>query len=518
MLISRISELTTNKTNDFLKQQLPYIDKLKSKAVLYKDNGLLLDIGPDKFHSSFKHFTIETLDIIDDSKDITYIGDITKYVPIERDRFDVVFCCDVFEHTTNGPSMFIELDRILKPNGILLFSVPYMFRLHGPAQDMMRISPQWFKQTFVDVYKYEILEFSFSEVDGTNLEPTHWGMILRKPPGSIPEFSWALYKGTSATANQYLIESYQKQQFSNFGPLVLQLESRAMNYIGARNAHVISCCNATVGLDMLVKAYNKSRIAVQSFTFVSDYMNSLSNTYIVPLRQDGKCGPDINLIPKDTELLVVTNCFNYMHKSTIQEYVKFCKSHNIILIFDFATQTDLKDMDEIGDGAIVSLHDTKPLGRGEGGLIIVPSNISERVRSLIALGKNMSEHSDIQLGTNGKMSEIQAAYILDWWDVWFKYVHVDFVKRFNELQSIMIKNNIKFMFPSEHHEHQLPNVIAVQCTLKEHSSRIPVRKYYKPLCDNDEYAVNLYKNCVCIPILPHIPLIEYNSLFSKVLK
>lgn len=417
---------------------------------------------------------------ITETNSITYSGDISIYAPIERDRYDIIVVCDTFEHTH---SICIEIDRILKPGGILIFS-----------------SPQEFKERFVSVYKYE-----------------DCGVILKKPPGSIPEFSWALHKGTSVNTSQYLIESYKKQQFSNFGPLVLQLESRVMNCTGAQNIHVISCCNATVGLDMLVKSYNKTRIAVQSFTFVSDYMNSLSSAYIVPLRQDGKCGPDINLIPKDTELLVVTNCFNYMHKSTIKEYVDFCKSRGIIILFDFATQTDLKDMDEIGDGAIISLHDTKPLGRGEGGLIITPARIGDRVRSLIALGKNMTEHTEIQLGTNGKMSEIQAAYILDWWDVWFKYVQVDFVKRFNELYSIVLEKGLQFMFPAEKLEHQLPNVITIRGKIpkEENSLRIPFRQYYKPLCDNDEYAMNLYKNCVCIPILPHVPLSEYKMLFSK---
>jgi dTDP-4-amino-4,6-dideoxygalactose transaminase len=491
---------------------------LKKKTVSYIPCGdsTLLDIGPDKFPSKFNNITVETLDIIE-SKDINYVGDITRYVPIERDRFNVIFCCDVFEHTLHGSSMFVELNRILKPGGILLFTVPYMFRLHGPAQNMMRISPQWFKKTFVDVFNYKILHFSYNEVDGTNLEPIHWGMILEKPPGNIPQVSWALHKGTSALASQYLNESYQKQQFSNFGPLVMKLESRVSEEIAIKNVSVVTCCNATVGLDMLVKAYKKSRIAVQSFTFVSDYMNSLSNTCIVPLRQDGKCGPDLNLIPKDTELLVVTNCFNYMHKSTIHEYTEFCKNNNIILLFDFATQTDLKDITEIGDGAVISLHDTKPLGRGEGGLIIVPSNIGEKVRSLIALGKNMTEHSEIQLGTNGKMSEIQAAYILEWWDIWFKYVQHDFIKRFNELRNIVTERGIKFMFPNETIDHQVPNVIAIQCTLdkqKSELSRIPVRKYYKPLCDTDEFAANLYENCICIPVLPHVDINEYLHIFA----
>jgi hypothetical protein len=381
---------------------------------------------------------------------------------------------------------------------------------------MMRISPQWFKQTFIDVFKYDIIDFSYCEVNNTNLEPLHWGMILKKPLEDIPQLSWALHKGTSSRASEYLNESYKKQQFSNFGPCVLQLEQRVTNLLSVPNVSVISCCNATIGLDMLVKAYNKTRIAVQSFTFVSDYMNSLSNTHIVPIRQDGKCGPNLKLIPKNTELLVVTNCFNYMHKSTIQEYKQFCRSRDIILLFDFATQTDLKDMTEIGDGAIVSLHDTKPFGRGEGGLIIVPNMICDKVRSLIALGKNMIEHSDIQLGTNGKMSEIQAAYILDWWDVWFNYVQTDFTKRFIELLNMATERKFMLMFPNETINHQLPNVLAIKGKLIENTTRIPVRQYYKPLCDSDSFAMDLYINSICIPILPHVDINEYKKLFALI--
>jgi len=65
-----------------------------------------------------------------------------------------------------------------------------------------------------------------------------------------------------------------------------------------------------------------------------------------------------------------------------------------------------------GDGEAFSLHHTKPCGVGEGGCVVVPAEHENSVRSLINFGR----YDGLDTGhfsTNGKLSDIAAAYILD---------------------------------------------------------------------------------------------------------
>jgi len=50
-------------------------------------------------------------------------GEITA-IPFDDGFFDLVIACDVIEHVEDDRRVFAELSRVLKPDGILIFSVP----------------------------------------------------------------------------------------------------------------------------------------------------------------------------------------------------------------------------------------------------------------------------------------------------------------------------------------------------------------------------------------------------------
>jgi dTDP-4-amino-4,6-dideoxygalactose transaminase len=79
---------------------------------------------------------------------------------------------------------------------------------------------------------------------------------------------------------------------------------------------------------------------------------------------------------------------------------------------------DLSDLPQ-GWAVAVSLHATKVLGIGEGGLVVFGDlDRADRFRSYITLGFAWRRESDF-VGTNAKMSEMAAAYglaALDGWD------------------------------------------------------------------------------------------------------
>jgi len=50
---------------------------------------------------------------------IDYHEGFGENLPFEDETFDIVFCCDVFEHVKDFPKVIEEIARVLKPGGIL---------------------------------------------------------------------------------------------------------------------------------------------------------------------------------------------------------------------------------------------------------------------------------------------------------------------------------------------------------------------------------------------------------------
>lgn len=69
--------------------------------------------------------------------DVFYDG---KTIPFENDHFDSVFCSEVFEHVFNLPDILKELNRVLKPGGLMLITCPFAYCEHEVPHDFARYS------------------------------------------------------------------------------------------------------------------------------------------------------------------------------------------------------------------------------------------------------------------------------------------------------------------------------------------------------------------------------------------
>lgn len=61
-------------------------------------------------------------------------------IPFPNDRFDTVLAFEVFEHIVNLEEIFSEITRILKPDGMLCFTVPFLFPYHETPYDYQRLT------------------------------------------------------------------------------------------------------------------------------------------------------------------------------------------------------------------------------------------------------------------------------------------------------------------------------------------------------------------------------------------
>jgi ubiquinone/menaquinone biosynthesis C-methylase UbiE len=139
----------TQKTVDRYYIRTTIFSALKEAAA--KFNGRLLDIGCGKMpYKSYllAHSAIDTyvgLDIenalLYDHKvqpDVTWDG---KNMPFEDAFFECAFGTEVLEHCPDPELVLKEVHRVLKPDGIFFFTVPFLWNLHEVPHDEYRYTP-----------------------------------------------------------------------------------------------------------------------------------------------------------------------------------------------------------------------------------------------------------------------------------------------------------------------------------------------------------------------------------------
>lgn len=329
----------------------------------------------------------------------------------------------------------------------------------------------------------------------------------------------------------YLSKTEDSGQFTNYGPNVILLEKRIREKFNVENEKaVIVVNNCSVAIHILAyaiefKEKRKLKWATQSFTFPPSAQSNLQNSIILDIDLDG--GINLEDVDNTIDGIIVTNIFGNI--VNIEKYEKWAKENNKILIFDNAATcyTYYKDKNCInyGTGCGISFHHTKPFGFGEGGAIIIDKLYEKEVRCLINFGIELTDEYYVKEGTNGKMSDISASYILQYWDTHFDII----VKKHNELykylkDEITNRNITDFkLFPSFHDEGN--NVAACFAILFNNNKnkniysnlklteRFACRKYYHPLkkLKNSEY---IYEHILCVPCTIDMNFTDIDELLN----
>lgn len=64
--------------------------------------------------------------------------DLNKPLPLPDNQFDTIIISEVFEHIAEPEVLWSEITRILKPNGKMLVSVPFLYKIHEAPHDYFR--------------------------------------------------------------------------------------------------------------------------------------------------------------------------------------------------------------------------------------------------------------------------------------------------------------------------------------------------------------------------------------------
>ena len=105
-------------------------------------SGICLDIGCGDmpYKETIEKYVerYDTSDIEERIEGVTYVCSSTDMGIIPDNEYDSVTCLQVLEHVPDPFKSISEMNRILKPGGILLITVPHLSRIHEAPYDFFR--------------------------------------------------------------------------------------------------------------------------------------------------------------------------------------------------------------------------------------------------------------------------------------------------------------------------------------------------------------------------------------------
>jgi len=374
-------------------------------------------------------------------------------------------------------------------------------------------------------------------------EPVHENnhtIVASTPPKSTGIIRWCPRKPFSFESfEKYLKPSILCGQLTNDGPLMPILSSKLIQATFSTKTCLLTS-NGTAALHALVAAYSLKagkilRYATQAFTFPSAMQGPLLDSIIVDspsiLENDLPVfGPSIiglNEIAHLIDGVIVTNIFGY--QMDFSPYIAWCQENGKILLVDNAASpigklVDGKALVDIGDGSIISLHETKPLGRGEGGAIFVSSEMAPFVHKALNFGYDIPNgiRNGHRLCSNWRMCDIAAAAICAHLDN--TVLSQQFWEYYDQLLGLsltaMEKRGLKIcdsvggtrLDDARSRGHVLLSTLFVQVPLSSeydldtvckylNSHGFEAKRYYQPLA-NREQAPNAWKVLdmhICLP-------------------
>lgn len=208
---------------------------------------------------------------------------------------------------------------------------------------------------------------------------------------------------------------FESGWLSNNGPMVEEFESRIADLLGVR--HCVAVCNGTVALEIMIKAVGLTgEVIVPSYTFVAT-AHALSWLGLKPVfaeidTETHNLDPEAiaGLITPDTSGILATHLWG--RPCQIDELQSLADQHGLSLMFDaahaFLCSRGGRMIGGFGRAEVFSFHATKFFNSFEGGAITTNDDeLAERMRLMRNFGFASLDNS-VEIGTNGKMTEICA--------------------------------------------------------------------------------------------------------------
>lgn len=283
----------------------------------------------------------------------------------------------------------------------------------------------------------------------------------------------------------YLREIDSNRWYSNFGPLLIRFIDQLAKSFKMTSENIAVVTNGTIGLINILRALNlpkDSYCLLPSWTFTASPASVVA-AGLIPyfIDVDEKTWAlNPNIVKKklheikNVSVVMVISPFGAPINT--REWDLFSEETGIPVIIDaaagFDSFTSVPSSYPGKNPVMISLHATKPLGIGEGGIVISSDyKLVEKVNKMSNFGFWGSRISQVP-GTNGKVSEYQAAIglaaINEWKEkraLWQK-LKINYIEAINKLgvkieAPSLYGNWISSTLNIRLHEENADNVIAL---------------------------------------------------------
>lgn len=143
--------------NDYINKSPARIDIENClKKYLPAIQGTILEIGSkNRRYDNLLQSTPTAIDIIPNKRLNVEYGDIND-LRFENSTFDNIICFEVLEYSDSPTKAISEVIRVLRKNGTLLMSVPFMFKIHG---DKLRYTKDYlYSNLLVDFHSVKVIK------------------------------------------------------------------------------------------------------------------------------------------------------------------------------------------------------------------------------------------------------------------------------------------------------------------------------------------------------------------------
>jgi dTDP-4-amino-4,6-dideoxygalactose transaminase len=306
--------------------------------------------------------------------------------------------------------------------------------------------------------------------------------------------------------------------WANFGPVSSLLESALEQHLHLPPSRaVVMCSSGTAALfaTIALKEYfaqRRLRWVVSAFGFRASSIGPLASAMVIDCDAGGILNLEqlAGLDPHSWDGAVVTNVFGL--KSDLQDYITFCRDQKKEVIVDNAGLLDgfLRDDPRSPADEILSFHQTKPWGMGEGGCAVVSREHAPLLRALINGGNGLGPAARLW-ASNSKISDVSCALILqrllqapEW-----SYAYQEQARR---ILPIALQAGFRPLAPIDLATLTPPHLpMLARSPLSEadlENETMVLQKYYRPLSMECPTAGAIYARIVNIPCHPDMALLS----------
>ena len=215
----------------------------------------------------------------------------------------------------------------------------------------------------------------------------------------------------------YLEQAYHTKWFSNFGPLVRQLETQLTTRLCHPDEVITTASNCTTGISATLIALDvRGAVLVPAFTFpatMSAVIMSGATARVLDVDLDTWC-LSVALLEKT---LRAGNCgavilvAPFGLRQDFSETLQICRRYNVPTLIDNAAGLSERGAPVLDENSfeVFSLHATKPFAIGEGGAIRSRLSRAQALRLALNFGLEHGVAQNGCWGINGKLPEVSAA-------------------------------------------------------------------------------------------------------------